>query len=297
MTLYIFNPEHDICLANGDKNFVPPQSALEFSEKGMDIMRVLYGADAAVTTADGYAEWRMKNADAVIDAIVPWGWDARLKHQLEKQQVPMSLLPDDDMLYTLRQLQHRTTILPLQPHAWRVDNVRELKEFIETHHSVVMKAPWSGAGRGIRWVTDRLSDTDISWFSKVAASQHCVIVEVRQSVKHDFAVEFMSAGGHISYTGMSLFETQSGVYRHNLLLSDEEICERVGVTDDVVTSLRQWLQVIVAPHYDGPIGIDLICSNDDELYVCEMNLRHTMGMVAHNYLRQHPESRGGIWKI
>ena len=52
----IFNPEHDLCLANGDPNFVPPESALKFG-------RDCAGLTSLIETGEG---------------IIPWGWDAVL---------------------------------------------------------------------------------------------------------------------------------------------------------------------------------------------------------------------------
>lgn len=284
-----------MCLANGDKNYVPPQSALDFSKNGMNVMRIMYGEKNEVITSDGFSEWVANNPSVEVSSIVPWGWDSRLKNQLEKQNVPQTLLPNDEKLHNMRRLQHRTTILPLQQHAWMVTKEDELIELLDRYHSIVMKAPWSGAGRGLRWVTDTLSNTDLAWFAKTVASQQCVVVEVRQSVKHNFAIEYYISNHQVELTGLSLFETQSGVYRHNVLLYDDEIKEMVNFSTASECSLRNWLKLFVAPLYDGPLGIDLICNNEGELFVCEMNLRHTMGMVAHSYLQQHPESHGSLW--
>ena len=35
--IYIFNPEHDLCIANGDENFVPPRSAMGFAKDNVDL--------------------------------------------------------------------------------------------------------------------------------------------------------------------------------------------------------------------------------------------------------------------
>ena len=35
--IYIFNPEHDLCIANGDENFVPPRSAVGFAKENLDL--------------------------------------------------------------------------------------------------------------------------------------------------------------------------------------------------------------------------------------------------------------------
>ena len=83
----IFNPEHDLCMANGDANFVPPASALEF------------GKDCA-----GLTRWIDQSSD---NEVVPWGWDAVLKRRLQKEGVPGSMLPSDADIAEIRRLSHR----------------------------------------------------------------------------------------------------------------------------------------------------------------------------------------------
>ena len=34
--IYIFNPEHDLCIANGDENFVPPRFAVGLAKENID---------------------------------------------------------------------------------------------------------------------------------------------------------------------------------------------------------------------------------------------------------------------
>ena len=129
-TLCIFNPEHDLCLANGDRNFVPPQSALAFAREGTVTMRLLYGDDVPVIAADDYELWRRSNAQP--DAVVAWGWDMRLKQTLLRQGMSESLMPSDEAVAQIRRLQHRSFLAPLQPHAsaaTSVDQVAELLEF------------------------------------------------------------------------------------------------------------------------------------------------------------------------
>jgi hypothetical protein len=50
--LAIFNPEHDLCLANGDANYVPPASALRFARQEAHLMKALYGDDTIALAAE-----------------------------------------------------------------------------------------------------------------------------------------------------------------------------------------------------------------------------------------------------
>lgn len=294
MTLYVFNPEHDLCLANGNQNYVPPESAMAFARKECGIMRVLYGMDANVIAADGYSEW-YRQTGKVPSVIVAWGWDSRLKQVLLRQGAPLDLLPGDEWLERLREMQHRAYCLALQTHARRADSIEEVRQLLSEFGRVVLKAPWSGAGRGIRWVDSALTDNDELWIQKTINCQRCVMVERRFDVDRDFAIEYKVKNGVVEIIGLSLFVTQSGVYRYNILLPDDEIKLAVGLQSETEDKVTHWIENNVAPFYDGYLGVDMIRARDGQVYVSELNLRHTMGMLAHRFLQLHPENKGMKW--
>ena len=66
----------------------------------------------------------------------------------------------------------------------------------------------------------------------------------------------------------------------------------MGLTAKLQNHIERWLQAVVAPYYEGPLGVDCMLDADGELHVGELNLRHTMGLVAHQYLAAHPEADG-----
>ena len=145
-----------------------------------------------------------------------------------------------------------------------------------------MKAPWSGAGRGLRWVHGSLSDIDRDWFVKTVDTQRCVMAEPRREVVADVALEYI--GAQVSslpqFFGYSYFKTGSGVYKENIAWSDERI-ETIFGLRPVRARVERWLEDNVWPRYRGPLGVDLMVCADGGVHVSEMNLRHTMGMVAH----------------
>lgn len=232
---------------------------------------------------------------AQFDRVVPWGWNLTLKYGLLKQGVSVSLMPSDEMLARWRMLQHRTTILPLQLQSCAATTAEEVSSMVGQYRSVVMKAPWSGAGRGLRWVTDWLGEQDILWLNKVVREQRCVIVEPRRQVVADFALEYSIGEDGLRFLGYSLFESAHGVYQGNRLLPDDVIRRRVGITDAERQGLEDWLTAHVAPFYQGPLGVDFILDTEGRRHLSEMNLRHTMGWVAHEYLSQHPEAEGSLF--
>lgn len=291
--LAIFNPEHDLCLANGNAHYVPPRSALDFAQSSAHLMQCLY-PDALCTSVPNIVNSQLSTLNTQL--IVPWGWNAVLKTQLLKQGFPEEALPSDEKLDCWRNLQHRATWLALQPDCCAVTMPEGVGEMLSKHHAVVLKAPWSGSGRGIRWVTEKMSDHDRMWLQKVVREQRCVIVEPRRQVRENFALEYRVASGALSFVGYSLFQSASGVYQGNLLLSDEEIERRVALPPSHRRSVEDWLQKHIAPHYEGPLGVDFILDTSGFHHLAEINLRHTMGLVAHEYLRQHPASAGRVWE-
>ena len=266
--------------------------------------------------------------------LTAWGWDASLVRRLVKRGVPRELMPSDEQLETIRQLSHRRTALAaaeacgFSPNGVECFEMKEVQTLLDKYGRIVMKAPWSGSGRGLRWVDHTLSDLDKRWVEKIISSQGSVIVEPRCEVVQDFALEYYihspqpgtspiiipntpstdhgsqvtghqpqvsgqqsispCAGTH--FAGYSLFATQNGVYRENLLLSDDEILQRLSgfvpleTISSAKTSIESWLQAYVAPKYEGPLGVDMFIYQTADGYalnpMVEINFRHTMGHVA-----------------
>jgi hypothetical protein len=289
--LCIFNPEHDLCLANGSPHYVPPASALAFAAAACRLMRCVYPSAQCLPAAAAGDAYRL----APDPLLVPWGWNATLKSHLLRQGIPGHLMPSDDALAHWRQLQHRATLLPLQPDSSAVTTVAEVEALLAEHPDMVLKAPWSGSGRGLRWVSRRLTDHDKAWLDKVVHEQRCAIAESRWAVAHDFALEYRVDDHGLAFIGLSLFETANGVYRGNRLLPDPAIARLVGFPLSRRADLEVWLTDHIVPHYRGPLGIDCILDTDGRHHISEINLRHTMGLVAHEYLRQHPEAEGSLF--
>lgn len=299
MHLCIFNPEHDLCLAKGRAHYVPPRSAVEFARRDAALMQVLYPEATCCSVYD------IENSNfqfSIFNSVTAWGWDAVVKHELLKRGCPESLLPSDDELAVIRDLQHRSTVLPLQPDCHAVYTIEEMESLLREREHWVMKAPWSGAGRGLRWVHGALTPIDRDWLLKTVATQRCVIAEPRRDVLADVALEYLVGSGECvvgsacprmlptthyplpTFNGYSYFRTGSGVYKENIAWSDDRIENTFGLAS-IRAGVEQWLAANVWPRYHGPLGVDLMVCADGSIHVAEMNVRHTMGMVAHEKLR------------
>lgn len=275
MRLCVFNPEHDLCLAKGRWNYVPPRSAVDFARRDASLMSVLYPDAVCTSVYDDFLH-------SQLDEITAWGWDAVVKHELLKRGIPAALLPSDDEINTIRELQHRSTVLPLQPDCHEVHSIEDMESLLKKSEHWVMKAPWSGAGRGLRWVHGTLSSIDRDWFVKTVAAQRCVIAEPRRDVAADLALEYMDG----AFFGYSYFKTGSGVYKENVPWKDEQI-EAAFPVREARSRIEPWLAANVWPRYHGPLGVDLMLCADGSIHVAEINFRHTMGMVAHEKIKDN----------
>ena len=309
MHLCIFNPEHDLCLGNGRAHYMPPQSAVELGQKHAGIMSVLYPDATCFSVHDLSTEGRHPTAEPTLNAqlstpnsIIPWGWNVVLRQQLLDAGVDIRLLPSPERLERLRQLQHRATLLPLQPDTHWAKGVDEVERLLNELPRAVLKAPWSGSGRGLRWVDSALTDLDKQWVQRMAKHQGGVIVEPWRDIELECALEYevRPRGGKptLLFRGLSLFESRHGVYRGNWLWDDDIIQRLIEARTNHFSKTRsaveRWLRRTIVPYYAGPIGIDLHVDSQGALYVGEMNLRHTMGMVAHALQQQHPSWEGTL---
>jgi hypothetical protein len=82
------------------------------------------------------------------------------------------------------------------------------------------------------------------------------------------------------FFGYSYFKTGSGVYKENIMWPDERI-EASFPVKKARERIEPWLDAKVWPRYRGPLGVDLMVDSQEQVFVSEINFRHTMGMVAH----------------
>lgn len=276
MRLCIFNPEHDLCLAKGRAHYVPPRSAVDFARRDAGLMQVLY-PDALCCSVYDLSPFTSHLTP--LTSVTAWGWDEVVKHELLKRGIDESLLPLDEEIDTIRELQHRSTVLPLQEDCHEVRSIEDMESLLKSRKHWVLKAPWSGAGRGLRWVHGSLTPIDRDWIVKTVANQRCVIAEPRRDVVADLALEYMSG----YFMGYSYFKTGSGVYKENVMWPDARIVETFHETSlqQTKAQVEEWLAANVWPRYRGPLGVDLMVDARGQTFVSEINFRHTMGMVAH----------------
>lgn len=294
-TICIFNPEHDLCLANGGANYMPPASAMVFASKSADLMRWVY-PDAQCVSVDQFV------VPSEPYAIIPWGWNRVLKNQLLRLGAAESQLPSDEVLSCVRNLQHRSTALPLQSDVCECRTLDEVEVGLSRYGSIVLKSPLSGSGRGLRWINESFVENDLHWISKQLQHHHSVMLEPKREVVCDFALEYCSSAEGVSFMGYSLFDTRNGVYRGNVMWSDDTIARHieqyVGEHLHTEKSRVESFLSSIAAGYCGFLGVDLMVCREGEgyrIHVAEINFRHTMGLIAHEVYKRGCVEEGSVW--
>ena len=284
--IYIFNPEHDLCIANGDENFVAPRSAMGFAKENIDLSE------------------HLKRPNKQRRQIIPWGWNHSLKKRLINEGIDAASLPSEKELQFIRAHSRREFALDVHSrlncrdkqvvkpdYRMAATSVGEIEAFISANGSAVLKSPLSGSGKGIRFIRERLSESDEGWCRRTLDKQGSVIVEQRFEIIKECAMLFECHYEGIDFVGYSLFESRNGAYSRNILASNEEIEDVIAeyVSRDTLIAIREELKDILARtlvgHYEGFLGVDqMICQADSPILVpvSEINLRMTMGLIARN---------------
>ena len=314
--VYLFNPEHDLALAHGAHNYTAPPFARQMRHDLRLLPAWLAPAGSYIAIADDCPieedrRWLhdhhleiipvpiSKIADLGPCRIHPWGWDATLRHSLLQAGISPDYLPTDERLDWIRRLSHRRISIAIHqalgcafsPCPVELDNYGDVLDFMRAHPGCYLKMPWSGSGKGIYRVIDPEGDNHVPrWIEGALRRQGSLLCEVGLDGVQDFAIECECRDGKTRLTGYSVFDSdfhsQYGAGRvaptvelHQFLL------ERYSALDHVVDSVLEALDNIIAPHYHGPLGIDMMLYKDENGMIAinpcvEINLRMTMGMVT-----------------
>lgn len=317
MTLHVFNPEHDIALAANLSNFTAPRAGRQLRHDLANLPE-LWASDGDLILTDDVVTL------SEVDNVEPWGWDRALCAELKRRGVSPEVLPNDKQLQRIRELSHRRTAAQLLQ-SLLVDGtvgevvechtIDEVLKFLQMHSRVVLKAPWSSSGRGVRFVSQQegrlmlegATPPVLQWAMNVQKAQGSLMAEPYYDKVEDLAMEFYAdESGHIAYRGLSLFQTSSGAYTGNLLTTESSKEEFVNtyIPVSLLNVIRQKVQDnLLLEDYQGPFGIDMMIVRSEAdkylLHPCvELNLRRTMGHVAlalHKKL--NPEGRSNFRKV
>ena len=317
MRLHLFNPDTDMALADGRANYLPPSSAHQmaldlailpmwyamsgdgilaasaYNDVFFQQMKVLFNKDIFLVTEPEVCEY-----DNITP--IPWGWNASVRRYLYQKGVPLIALPSDDELKRWRMMASRERIAECLTELLHMSaccgesvnlyNLKDCQNYVDNHGHAVLKAPWSGSGRGLLWCERGYTQIMAGWCSNVLCRQGCVVAAPVYDKVEDFAMEFQSDGhGNIRFVGYSLFQTNArGAYRGNILLSDSDFEKWMAQYISVKTLLqiRVAVQNVLAKlctSYIGFLGVDMMVCRAEKFLVhpcVEINLRMNMGIIA-----------------
>ena len=314
-TLHIFNPEHDIALAANLSNFTSPHAGRQLRHD-LGYLPAIWASEDYVLVEDveaaqrDFARVMHRGFDGFVDKhqlaklnithVEPWGWDLALRSFLLRYGV--TAVPTEEEIAMIRDLSHRKYAVDLLRdlefegtigESWQADVMAEVEQALRIYQQIVIKAPWSSSGRGIRFIDKELNEYQRRWIQNVIASQGSVVIESFCHKVKDFGMEFESDGqGHVRCLGLSIFHTQNGAYIGNILASEEEKQEMINryIPEELLTAFQEKICAYLGPlyrdQYAGPFGVDMMVVRGDNqqhflLNPCvEINLRRTMGHVA-----------------
>lgn len=326
--IYLFNPQNDLALASGGINYVAPPFAMQMARDLAVLPAYIAEPDSLlVSDSDLDAEWLEKlNTDFGLDihaikrselrshpdaCIMPWGWSLDLRRRLIKWGFPSTALPSKDQIEHLRGLSHRRISILFNkrlselagsdycPSPVELAVPTDIVKFANQHKNCFIKTPWSSSGRGIYHTTKGSSPEFEQWCKGLLKRQGSLLCEKALNKVMDFAVEFHVNNGNAQARGLSVFTTDAhSQYEHGLVASTDMLTEKITALypelQKVVQQVTQVVNEIVAPHYNGWFGIDMLlfnalssnnakCSSLPSIGInpcVELNLRPTMGAIT-----------------
>lgn len=312
---YIFNPEHDSALAMESGIYTPKPQIQQFA-KDLCTLPLWYsdGEDKVIVSEISDNEWR-NSVEHIIPnlnnklasaydykhfketkRLMPWGIDntvCKLTGTADIDGEEVADVIKRTKIFSSRE-QTQNALTRLKEYglysgfvSQKVDSIDELRRINKEFGRTVVKAPWSSSGRGVFFIDD-LDEKEARRISKIIDSQGFVMVESFFEKEIDFAVEFEYIDEKWQFAGYSLFTTdEHGAYKQNILASDEylrkEICKYADATqlDSVIKFYCDYFQERNEElKGNNVIGVDMMAGNG-KIHPCvEINVRHTMGIVA-----------------
>lgn len=324
MEVYLFNPDNDLALSSGVVNYMAPASARKMAED-LSLLPLWYASTDSCILSNCNVEptWKkiVENCfglsvlpikkEQIKDysdvKLCPWGWNSTLLKLARLWGFMDDSLPTEAEMINIRELSHRSLAVFLLRElavsstycgeSFMLTTDDDVRKFVEQYPRVLLKAPWSGSGKGLRPAKGEYTFHIQQWAHRVIKNQRCVIGEPFYEKVKDYAMEFFcDEGGQVCFVGYSLFETDGrGAYKGNILATDkmieEELTQYVCVDDleNLKLKLALKLSEVLKDKYVGYLGVDMmICYTNEapnyRIHPCvEVNLRRNMGLFTRSF--------------
>jgi len=321
---HIFNPEHDSALALESGIYTPKPQIQQFG-KDLSTLPLWYSdtEDKVILSEISDKEWmnsvgniipNIKYKIAFLDdykhfkeakRLTPWGIDntvCRLTNTthidgeevgeiIRRTKIFSSREQTQDALSRLKESGLYSGFV-----SQKVNSIEELRKINNQFGKIVVKAPWSSSGRGVLFI-DTLDVKLEKRIEKIIEAQGFVMAESFFEKEIDFAIEFENVNDNWQFAGYSIFSTdEHGAYKQNILASDDylknEICKYADATllDSIIDFYCEYFQQRKDElKGNNVIGIDMMAGNG-RIHPCvEINVRHTMGIVARKIYDKYVE--------
>lgn len=275
------------------------------------------------------------------DAKAPvWGWNRSLVHALSREG--LGGLPTDEQIDAIRALSSRRTAVEMLPalrsrlgQEFTVGESRmlmseaALAEATDTilsawraEHSsaLILKAPYSGSGRGLRLVNGSLTEQQERWAQRCIREQGGVVAEPYYDKVIDFALEFLVGSAAVDYLGLSVFTTNgNNVYAGNIIAPQQILQKKVSQYlpsidfQQLIDAVKSEIERRFLGHYLGPVGVDMMVVRVTETVMkadikeaqpvykfspcVEVNVRRTMGELSLHLLPLLADGTEGFFRL
>jgi hypothetical protein len=225
-----------------------------------------------------------------------------MRHRVKSMGFAESLLPSNEEIASIRTLSNRKNVIEVlsrlsaqgievPPMPVYVESIDDAAEFVNSHPRSVVKAPWSGSGKGILWGIGSFERPMEQFCRGIIRRQGGLLCEHYLNAKVEFAMEFLALEKGVEFIGYSLFNTENGAYSGNILATEKvietELC--IYIPKVQLQEVKKQLcsimgELLKGSGYNGYFGIDMmVYDNGDRarLNPCmEINLRMNMGTTA-----------------
>ncbi len=255
-----------------------------------------------------------------------WALDGHLLKELEAKASSFALdleLPQISDAYL--QLSHRSSSLEmlrylnqhwskceeLYPH-WFYPNKTEgnrdqrLNHYLKEQKSkgyteLLIKRAYTSSGRGLSSFTLPCSEQNKQLILRQIQRWGGLSLEPKLNLLEDWAIEYyIDKKGEVSFVALSKFKTNNfGAYQGNILKAQKELYQELykllgEQLPKLINSHKAFFKQHLKGRYNGYIGVDMFVYKSKgggiKLHPCvEINLRCTMGLVAHLVYEQEKD--------
>lgn len=310
--LFVFNPTCDLSISFRNANYQPNPLLVSFENELSYLMSFITNNGDGVVVEKipdehyqnflscilGFSpEFIQSNAKFSDNfSVIPWGWSPVIHKKYFTKKWDDSYTHFFSRQTGYKLIDNCTWSLPqfIKPLYFYCTDIKEVVKILHQYKRIVVKSPWSSSGRGVVFLNDLLDKMAMQWIDGFIKGQGFVYVEPQYDKIADFSLLFKSSFSGVEYVGETFFFTSDmkqylGHYIGNHCNIKEKITEYSIVTEALIDNMSETFlnafKSLDLKNYHGWFGVDcMIVKQDSELRIvpfCELNVRCTMGFIAH----------------